>query len=143
MTVPADAARERRHLQFLADASAILVASLEPDAILRNLARMAVPDVAQACVIDVVDDDGRVRRAAIAHIDPARGDRPWDAEATAGAAGVPEVVRTGTPLLVPTVHDEARRRLARGPADAAVLAGLGLTSAAAAPMVARGRTIGS
>jgi signal transduction histidine kinase/CheY-like chemotaxis protein len=143
MTATDDDARSRRHTQFLADAGALFVASLDPETILRNLARMAVPEVADACLVDVVDDDRRVSRAAVAHIDPTRADRAWDGQRAADPGGAPEAIRTGRSRLMATIDREALRDLARGARDEAALAGLGLSSGVAVPLVARGRTLGA
>jgi|GEM_PF-2985262 len=54
-------AREHRHrLKFLIDATATFDTSLEPAEALRNLARAAVPELAELCVIDLLDRDGTI-----------------------------------------------------------------------------------
>src|SRR5262249_56925406 len=75
--VEADAAQRR--LAFLAEASTVLSASLEYEATLKTLARLAVPELADWCFVDVVDDRGRARRVAVAHFDPTREPLGWDA----------------------------------------------------------------
>ena len=143
MAPPLDAAPEPRHLRFLADAGGLFLAALDPETILRNLARLAVPDVADACIVDVRDEDGRIRRVAVAHIDPTRADRAWEAHASAAPERVPEAIRTSRPLLLPEMGDEGFAALARGPEDAQALRALGLSSAVAAPLVARESTLGA
>src|SRR6266581_3458720 len=64
-------ASERR-LAFLAEASAVLASSLEWQATLEQVARLAVPVLADYCVINVVEDGGRMRRVATAHANPAK-----------------------------------------------------------------------
>jgi hypothetical protein len=66
----AEAARARA--AFLADAGAVLDASLDLDETLDSLARLCVPRVADWCSIELAEPGGRLRNAAVAHPDPAR-----------------------------------------------------------------------
>ncbi len=66
----AQQAQER--LAFLAEASEVLGSSLDYDATLGSLARLAVPRLADWCAIDVLAADGEVERVAVAHVDPAK-----------------------------------------------------------------------
>jgi len=78
LTVSNDAAREQRRLRFLADAGALFAAPLDPDTLLRDLARLAVPDVADACIVDVVLKEGQVRRLAGAQVHVPKPVQPSD-----------------------------------------------------------------
>ena len=60
------------NLRFLARASDLLASSLEHEATLTTLAQLAVPEIADWCAVDVIDDDGNIRRLAVAHVDPAK-----------------------------------------------------------------------
>ncbi|HXG58312.1 MAG TPA: GAF domain-containing sensor histidine kinase [Thermoanaerobaculia bacterium] len=65
------AEREERRVAFLAAAGQELTATLEFQQTVGTLARIIVPNLAESCVIDVVDGDG-LRRSAVAHRDPDR-----------------------------------------------------------------------
>ena len=74
-----DAALERREVEaidrrltFLGEASAVLASSLEYDVTLRNLARLAVPHLADWSIIHLAHEGGALRFVAGAHRDPAR-----------------------------------------------------------------------
>jgi signal transduction histidine kinase len=67
----AEAEAEMQRAAFLAEASRVLASSLDHETTLARVARLAVPFLADYCLIDVVDDDG-LRRIATAHGDPAR-----------------------------------------------------------------------
>lgn len=92
--------RRRAHetQTFLAEAGETLASSLGPDDTLRNITRLAVPRLADACIVNVYHG-GSFRGAAAAHIDPARGaelersgtEHPIDAS---GSHPVAEVIRT-------------------------------------------------
>lgn len=66
--------RKRAHevQSFLAEAGEILASSLGPDDTLRNVTRLAVPRLADACIVNVFRD-GIFHAVAVAHVDEARG----------------------------------------------------------------------
>jgi predicted ATPase/signal transduction histidine kinase/serine/threonine protein kinase len=68
----AEAEAAERRAAFLSDATALLVESLDYEAQLERLARLAVQSLADVCLIDLVDG-AEIRRVAAAHKDP-RGD---------------------------------------------------------------------
>jgi signal transduction histidine kinase len=61
---------EERRAAFLAAAGEELAASLDYEQTLATLARLVVPNLAEACTIDIAESDGTLRRAAIAHRNP-------------------------------------------------------------------------
>ncbi len=69
--------RAEESLRFLAEAGTLLAASLDYDATLRNVARLAVETIADVCFFDLFGEDG-VERVAWAHRDPA-GEEELDA----------------------------------------------------------------
>jgi predicted ATPase/signal transduction histidine kinase len=130
--------RAEAAVRFLADAGAALSESLDYQATLNELARLAVPSLADWCVVDVVDGD-RIRRVAWSHVDPA-------AAAQLGAPGdegvgtdlrrqIAQVLSTRSPLL----YDETAPS---GPATEGGAA-LAATSSMILPLVARGRSVGA
>jgi PAS domain S-box-containing protein len=139
------AAEER--LRFIAEASRVLAASLDYEATLERLAHLSVASLADYCLIDLADADGDVRRVAASHADPARQhlverlrEYPPDG---ARAAGVASVIRTGEPLVVNEMNEEALASMTRNDEHVRILRELGLKSFVAVPLVARGRTIGA
>ena len=61
-----DLALRNRHARFLADAGAALARSLDDRTTLVEVASLAVPDVADACAIDLIEPDESLRRVAVA-----------------------------------------------------------------------------
>src|SRR3954468_17954984 len=57
-------------LGFLAQASGLLAASLDYERTLSQVARLAVPDIADWCAIDVVPADGTTRQVTSVHPNP-------------------------------------------------------------------------
>jgi PAS domain S-box-containing protein len=64
--------------RFLADASAVVASTLDLDESLNRIARLIVPRIADFCVIDLLSENGRFERLAMAYKDPAREAAIWD-----------------------------------------------------------------
>ena len=62
----------QRRSAFLAEASALLTASLDYEDTLRSLARLTVPRVGDYCILYEIDESREVRQVATAHVDPAK-----------------------------------------------------------------------
>ena len=140
----AEAAQKR--LQFLAEASEILSSSLDYETTLANVARLAVPALADWCLIDVVEQDGSVRRVALAAPNPETEAfiREFEERRPSNRAGPhpTDPIVTGKSLLVPEITDEM---LAAGAGDEEQLAAtrsLGFKSAMGVPLIARGNIVG-
>ncbi|MEP7002260.1 MAG: hybrid sensor histidine kinase/response regulator [bacterium] len=56
-----------RRARFLAEAGELLSSSLDAHQVLRELAQLAVPRIAEVCAADLLDGDGVLRRVEIAH----------------------------------------------------------------------------
>jgi signal transduction histidine kinase len=138
-------AEESRH--YLEHASELLTSSLDTEERLSALARLVVPDLADWCGVDIVDDDGVPRQVAVAHVDPekARWARelnqryPARLEAT---SGVPNVLRTGKAEIYSDITDEMLVAGAIDDEHLRMTRELGLRSAMIVPLSARGRTFG-
>jgi PAS domain S-box-containing protein len=113
-------ARKRREQydRFLAEAGALLGASLDLDETLAAVTRLAVPAVADWCAIDLLDDDGSIRRVAAAHTDPSKTElayelgRQWPSELD-DEGGFGHVIRTGEPEHHEEIPPEAMAWLPR------------------------------
>ena len=85
--------RDAEEQRFLADATRLLNASLDYTATLGKLVRLAVPQMADYSVLDIVNPEGQVVRAGLAHRDPAREAQLRDgAGADPGRAGHPRAI---------------------------------------------------
>jgi PAS domain S-box-containing protein len=142
--------RRRREDQaaFLADATRILTASLEPEAVLEQLARLAVPRFADWCAVHVLTCGGTVAIAAVAHIDPDKVAYAWELQKRFpprldAEAGVGHSLRTKSSLLMTRVEPEALRAVAQSPEHLRLIEELKLHSGMVVPLLARGRTLGA
>lgn len=144
----ADAETAKQRLAFLAEASAVLASSLEYESVLSIVAHLAVPRLADWCMVDTVDEHGTLRLPAVAHVKPARERLIRELRRrfplhVDDKHGTPRVLRTGQSAFYPHVADD---RLAAGVDDEKqlkLLRELGMRSYMCAPMVARGRTLGA
>jgi two-component system, cell cycle sensor histidine kinase and response regulator CckA len=139
----AEEAGER--LAFLAQASEVLGSSLDYKSTLATVARLAVPRLADWCAVDVMDE-GRLRRLAIAHTDPARVNEVWEMSrryAELPVDPVPDVIATAQPRLVPVIPDQLLRAFARDSEHLERLRVFGLRSLLIVPLRARNRVLGA
>jgi GAF domain-containing protein len=140
------AARQTARLAFLADATTELARSLDYEATLQAVARLAVPTFADWCAIDLVED-GRLHRLAVEHVDPAKvalahelQERyPPDPDAPTGPWNV---MRTGRSELIHEITDEMLVAGAVDEEHLRIARDLKLRSAATVPLAARGRVLG-
>jgi PAS domain S-box-containing protein len=101
-------AEERR--KFVSRAVDELGSSLDYDATLAAVARLAVPVLADWCAVDVVED-GRPKRVATAHVDPTKIAAAEELErryptGPHGKSGVHEILRTGEAQLLSEIPRE-------------------------------------
>ena len=143
-----DAERANRQAAFLAEASTTLASSLDYEATLQAVANLVVPEFADWCAVDVVDDNGRLHRVAVAHADPeriefARTLQERYPEDPQRPSRVSEVVRTGNPVMVAKVTDEMLAMAARDAEHLRAIRSLGITSYISVPLTAHGRRVGA
>jgi signal transduction histidine kinase len=134
--------------RLLAEASRRLAASLDYEATLRTIARLAVPDFADYCVVYLLEADEAVRRVALAHADPAKAPlmrklQRMDPPDPDGPHPAMTALRTGRSQLVPEVSDSLLAAVARTPRHLTLLRRLAPRSMVSVPLVARARTLGA
>ncbi|MGO9488320.1 MAG: PP2C family protein-serine/threonine phosphatase [Solirubrobacteraceae bacterium] len=138
---------DQRRLELLIAATAGLDTSLDPQQTLRRIAATALPELAELCVIDLVDEDGTITTSVAAAVDPSVAERV-------------EAMRREQPPQPPAGHPVTRALidrasqvipdLAQVPALSGPIAQAEIEpgesgrarSATVVPMVARGRLLG-
>jgi two-component system, cell cycle sensor histidine kinase and response regulator CckA len=136
-----------KRASFLADATRILASSLDYEKTLRNVAQLAVPELADWCGVDLLED-GAIRRVAVEHSDPSKVEMvrriaeryPPDLEASVGVA---KVIRTGQSEFGPDIPDSLLESAARDEEHLRLLRGLGLRSYVVSPLLTQGRVLGA
>jgi PAS domain S-box-containing protein len=131
---------------FLAQAGEVLASSLDYEQTLQDVARLAVPTLADVCIVDIVEN-GALRRVATAHVAPEkravleelRQRFPPSADSPQPAA---RVMRSGQPELLESVTPDVVASHTRNDDHARLIRAIGMRSHIAVPLVARGTTVG-
>jgi PAS domain S-box-containing protein len=138
---------EEDRQRFLAQATEVLGRSLDYEQTLAELARLAVPQLADWCSIEIVRE-GEIASIAVAHADPekvaaAREFRRRNPTDPSLERGVPNVIRTGRSELYKEVTDGQLRAAVRDQEALELARSLGLRTAMIVPLSARDRTLGA
>ncbi|WP_371673325.1 SpoIIE family protein phosphatase [Streptomyces sp. NBC_00289] len=150
----------RRRLAVIADASARIGTTLDLDRTARELAGVAVPELADIAAVDLLDAVVEGRRSSLGPAEPAviralaveaylapeallAADPPGHVARYAPDRLVTECVRTGSPVMVTRVEAADLPRIARSAESAELLARAGVHSYLAVPLIARGEVLGA
>jgi PAS domain S-box-containing protein len=144
-----EAEAARRRTEFLAAAGARLAAvATDYEATLREVARVAVPAIADWCTFTLVEAPHRLRTVAVAAADPELERVAWemveryppraDAE-----HGVGHVIRTGQSQLVREIPQSLLDAVAQDAGHLEFLRQMGLSAGITVPITTRGRTVGA
>jgi PAS domain S-box-containing protein len=144
----AEAERTTRRLAFVSQMSVALATSLDYQRTLKAVTKLAVAHIADWCAVDILRDDGRIERLALAHVDPAKIELAKTVreryENPTAPHSVPYVIQTGTPAMVPEITDAMIVAAAQGDEERVRLVrALGAVSYLCVPMIARGQTVGA
>ena len=125
-----------------------LASSLDYEQTLQHVARLAVPTLADWCVVDLVDGRGEIEQVAVAHVDPERVKHARELRRRYPVGrddpdGVALVIREGRTTLVQDVTDEMLVAAARDEEHLAHLRALGLRAGITVPLEVTGRVIGA
>lgn len=140
--------QEEINLKFLSEASKVFSSSLDYDTTLKKVASLAVPDIADWCAVDMLDETEGLKQVAVAHKDPAQV--KWAAEFRKNVpldmnspTGPPQVIRTGKSELYPVITEDMLEALIPDKKALAKVNELGLCSMIVVPLKVEGKTIGT
>jgi PAS domain S-box-containing protein len=140
-----DERRSRAASALLAAAAERLDETLDPNETAASAAAIAVPELGDWCMVELLQPDGTLRRAGVAavgwtrdDVERARGFVPDPA----GDAPGPRAIREGRSVVM-EIDDDAIEGIATSPGHAAFLRSTTAHSALAVPLIARGRTLGA
>jgi transcriptional regulator with GAF, ATPase, and Fis domain/predicted ATPase len=140
--------RSEQEARFIAEASKLLAETLDFEATLSRVALLAVPLLADWCVVDLVED-GAIRRISGAHVDAQRERLLRQLEHPGGDSDAGErqpfwrALKSGLPYVMETLTGDFIDAHARNPEQAEIIRELGAASAVAAPLIAHGHTLGA
>ncbi|MBI5668622.1 MAG: GAF domain-containing protein [Chloroflexi bacterium] len=140
--------RAEERFRLLNQAGELLSSSLDYESTLILVAQLAVPVIADWCVVDIADDAGALHRLAITHANPTKQGIaeelkrrypviPPDSDHTLN-----RVLRTGKTWFDPDVSAERFEAQARDPDHLRLLRELGFQSEIVVPLAARGKFLG-
>ena len=135
-------------LALLDEASTLLSATPDYQTTLRWVTHLVVPRLADWCVLDILQEDGSVRRLEVAHVDPTRRElaqalRRFPAGPANPLSPASIVMRSGRSELYTHATDELLRQVSRSPEHLELLREIAPCSAMVVPLRARGRILGS
>jgi PAS domain S-box-containing protein len=142
----ADAQKAHFQTEFVARMVTRLSESVEYETRLKAIPNLAVPSIADWSTIDILQEDGHIRRLAVAHVDPAKIELGTEVlrhyEDPTALHSIRQVIRTRTPAFLPDITDDMIIAAAKGDEDRVRLVrGLGLVSYMCVPLKAEGRTL--
>ena len=137
---------EQEH-QFLAEVGVALSRSLDYEKTLANVARLVVQHFADWCAVDVVDEQGILRRLRVASANPDQAALCQALEQMPLDRDLPHLLRsvfeTGQPLVVEQVTLPYVQSLGRSPGHLQALLATGITSFVVVPLLMRGKALGA
>jgi len=133
--------------RLLVEAGRLLSGSLDVEAVLQEVAELAVPTLADWCGIDLPGASGVLEPVAVAHLDPDRVAKVRELRhrypvTVDGPSGPAMVLRTGAPLRVDGVTDEMLQAEATDATHLELLRQIGLASILGVPLRAGDQRLG-
>lgn len=141
--------RTQERQQVLDRASEKLIASLNYQVTLPEIAQMIVPALADYCRIALLDEQQQIKDIVAHHIDPQKIVLVQELYAqykdrVRSTSGIQNLLETGKPELISHVNEEVLEPISQeNPGVAAIVRALGLRSYMGTPLIARGRIIGA
>ena len=136
-------------VRFLAEAGEELAASLDWEATLVRVAQLAVPTLADWCIVDVLEDDGvTIRQVTVSAVDREKEDLlremrmlyPPTMDSPQPAA---RALRAGEPVVFPEFDPESLATTTRDERHFELMTKLAPRAAMAVPLIARGHILGT
>jgi signal transduction histidine kinase len=139
-----EAERAERRAAFLAEASRVLASSFDTCTTLAQLARLAVPELADLCIVDVLEDDDTYRQVGAAHVDAEKEGMIRSVAPTDRTRHHPlaAMFASGEPVLLSEVSDLLLQAMAGGQGMRKLVEMIGPRSAMVVPLRAGDRPIG-
>lgn len=133
--------------EFLTQSGAELSKSLDYQTTLRTVSRLAVSYLCDWCTVNMVEPNGTITRATVAHLDPSKeslvveldDSHPHDPDASTGVA---RVLRSGEPELYAEIDRQLLDGTATNPEYLRIVTELGMQSCMIVPLIAHGETLG-
>ncbi|QLE55731.1 PAS domain S-box protein [Nostoc sp. TCL26-01] len=137
--------RAEEALRYIAKTSSTLASSLDYEATLEQIAKISVPQLADWCCVDVVED-GTIRRLPIAHVDPLKAE--WARQLQQytpnlqSASLIAKVIQTSEAILTTEISDALLTEATHNQAHLDLVRQMGIKSMMVLPLVAHEQVLG-
>jgi len=136
------------HATFLAEASAALASSLDYEATLQQVAKLAIPALGDWCTVYMLAEDGAIRRVAVAYTDGEKAElaqalRRYPPSPVSDRSSVAQAMRTGQPILTPVIPQAYVGAIAQDAEHLEIMRRLDFQSSMTVPLKARGDVLGA
>ncbi len=143
-----DRIRQEKEQRFLVDLSRLLSESLDLQVTLEAVVRRSVPELADWCIVDLMESPGGLRRAAIIHADPRRNALADELlRRTSGPVkaleGVSTALEQRAPVLLTALDAGWVRKHAPDAELAQLMEALGVRSYMVVPLLGRKEPLGT
>ncbi|MCC5655920.1 PAS domain S-box protein [Nostoc sp. XA010] len=132
-------------LRYIAQISSLLSTSLDYEETLEQIAKISVLQLADWCSVDILNEDGSIRRLPIAHADPSKAElaRKLQEYATdyKGASAISRVLQTGQSELISEIPDSLLMAATQNQEHLELVRQLGMKSVMIVPLIAQGRVL--
>jgi PAS domain S-box-containing protein len=138
--------RIEKEQQFLAEAGAVLAASLDYEQTLATVAHLVVRDFADWCIVEIVEHHEQIRRLKVASADLSKAELCAVLEQMPIERELPYLLRavvdTKQPLVIEHVTSEQLESVAQGPEYLQALRAVSPASLMALPLLRHGQLLG-
>lgn len=138
----------RHRLAFLAEAGRLLAESVDQTSTLVALTKLAIPTRGDWCIVDILEEENRIRRLGIYHSDPVKQELArsllgrWNPDPSDNF-GAPAMLRSPKPVVITEGVEEAIAATANGADNIRILHDLGVGALLTVPLLARGKLLGA
>jgi len=139
--------RNEEQQRFLAEVGSALATSLDYEKTLSRIAELTVHSLSDFCIVDVVDEEGEVRRLRVVSRDPSRGGICDLLQRVSPNHTFPRLIRSALEsrqsFLIEHVSPSDLEAIAQTDEQIAALRAIELQSVMAIPLLAQGRLLGA
>ncbi|MBE9207886.1 PAS domain S-box protein [Nostoc sp. LEGE 06077] len=133
-------------LRYIAEISTLLSTSLDYEATLQQIAKISVPQLADWCSVEIITDEGTIRRLPLAYADPSQADLARKLQEyvpkTQGTHPIARVLQTGIPELIAEISDSLLIEGTQNEEYLEIVRQMGVKSAMVVPLIAHQRVLG-
>lgn len=133
-------------LRYIAEISSLLSTSLDYEETLQQIAKISVPQLADWCSVEIITDEGTIRRLPLAYADPSQAELAQKLQEyvpnTQGTHPIARVLQTGIPELIAEVSDSVLIEATQNEEHLEIVRQMGVKSAMVVPLIAHQRVLG-